>query len=167
MVTPGQPVALVQLQGAYEFQGLVGWVNAREVLLRATNVAPGATGGEQLLLVGRDGVQAYRQAIAPKLSPDGRWLLAKSSEAGGVTLRLVSGGARVLNPAAAAFDWAPEADRVYATVERDVLALDLRGKVLRRWSGLANMALGEVVVSPDGKLLACMADYNLAVLPLK
>lgn len=167
IVTPGQPVALVQLDRPYEIQALVGWATDREVLLRGALVENFATGPEQLLLVGRKGVQAFRAALAPKLSPDGRWLLAKNSEAGGVTLRLVSGGARLLSAKATGYDWAPAADRVYASVDRDVLALDLKGRVLNRWNGLARLALGQVNVSPDGKLLAFGADYGLAVLALK
>lgn len=167
IVTPGQPVALVQFAQPYELQALVGWANDREVLLRGAPIVDFAAGPERLLLVGRDGVQSFRAAIAPKLSPDGRWLLAKHSEAGGVALRLVSGGSRILSASATGYDWAPEADRVYASVDRDVLALDLKGRVLKRWNGLASLALGQVTVSPDGKLLAFGADYGLAVLPLK
>jgi Tol biopolymer transport system component len=167
IVTPGQPVALVQLAQPYELQALVGWANDREVLLRGAPIVNFAAGPERLLLVGREGVQSYRSALDPKLSPDGRWLLAKHSEAGGVALRLVSGGSRVLSASATGYDWAPEADRVYASVDRDVLALDLKGRVLKRWNGLASLALGQVTVSPDGKLLAFGADYGLAVLPLK
>lgn len=167
VVTPGQPVNLINLDHEYEFHGMVGWAGPREVVLRAAAITNMMPGDEQVLVVGRDGVRAYRGAQNPKLSPDGRWMLARNSDGNGVSLRLVSGGTRILNTAANAYDWAPEANTVYAAVDRDVLALDLKGRVLRRWNSLANLALGQVSVSPDGKLLAFNSDYSLSVLAVK
>ncbi|MOA69957.1 hypothetical protein D3C78_1984760 [compost metagenome] len=52
-------------------------------------------------------------------------------------------------------------------MDRDLIVIDLKGRELRRWSRLDELALGQVNVSPDGKLLAYSADYGLAVLGVK
>jgi Tol biopolymer transport system component len=167
LATPGQPANMINLGQPYELEGLVGWANDHQVVLRARPYKDNAPADEQLLVVGREGVRTYRTAQAPKLSPDGRWMLTKNTDGNGVALRLLTGGVRVLHTSASAYDWAPEANKVYASVDRDVLALDLKGRVLRRWNGLANLAVGQVSVSPDGKLLAFNADYNLAVVAVQ
>ena len=115
----------------------------------------------------RDGARSYRTAQGAKLSPDGRWLLTRTTSGSGLALRLVTGGFRVLSQTATAYDWSPEATKVYAAIDRDVVALDLKGRELRRWSGLANLAVGQVNVSPDGKQLAFSADYGLAVVSVQ
>jgi Tol biopolymer transport system component len=137
------------------------------VVLRGTAIKDMQTDEERLVVVGREGVRTYRTAEAPKLSPDGRWMLTRNQDGNGVSLRLLTGGVRILNTAACAYDWAPEANKVYAAVDRDVLALDLKGRVLRRWNSLANFAVGQLSVSPDGKLLAFNTDYSLAVLSVQ
>lgn len=163
LLKPGQPLTMVALDQAYEVHALVGWRGASDVLLRVTPVAGGPT---RLLLVGKSGIHPTYDGEGARLSEDGQWLLQRASASGGVYMRALNGAGRSLHASASAYAWSPEGDRVYAAVQRDLLALDRVGKVMRRWNGVARLAVGDIRVSPDGSRLAFSQDFHLAVITL-
>jgi hypothetical protein len=157
-------VSLIHLEQGYSITGLVGWTTPRDVLLRARQRDGGM---ERLLQVGRSGVLPMPAGRDPKLSPDGRWLLVKGNQEGGVYLRTLYGAGRLLHPTATAYAWAPNGANVYVAVDREILELDLIGKVIRRWPHVAELGVGQLTVSPDDRFLAFGADFQLSAIRLR
>lgn len=160
-VASGQ-LSLIELDDDYENLQLIGWTGPRDVLLRATD--PRGIG--RLLEVGRGGLRAWPDAEGAVMSPTRRSLLVRD-QVGTLYVRKIDGTGWVVSPGVGAYAWGPTGDRIYAGVGRDLVELDLRGKVLRRWSGLARMGLGQVCVSPNGRYIAYGADFGLSVLTVK
>lgn len=164
LLEPGSPIQMVQLDQDYQLSKSVTWVSARDVLLRARPLKPGPA---RLLKVGKDGIQPYPDGAEPQLSPDGKWLLTRAGEAGGVAMRALASAGRTLHPSASAFAWGAKSDQIYLAIGPDIVAFNAAGKVVRRWAQVAELGVSHMAVSPDGRALAFGRDSSLAVIVLK
>jgi hypothetical protein len=162
LLESGKPLAVTRLPlKGFVLTGIVGWMDAREVMTTAT--AP--NGAEVLLRVGAAGFNVLAPGLKPRLSFDGRYLLTRASSSLGVMLRGTASGGRTLHQTASAYGWGP-GNRVYVVVGPDVLALDLKGSVVRQYPNVIAGAIDNVVVAPDGKYAVLQAGRELSVLVL-
>ncbi|MDB5100905.1 MAG: hypothetical protein JWM80_5326 [Cyanobacteria bacterium RYN_339] len=163
LMRSGEPLAVTRLPVNYALEGLVGWMDAREVMAKA--IAP--NGAHVLLRVGSSGLNALPPGPGPKLSPDGRYLLTRLADGYdvGVALRGTASGGRTLHRTAGAYAWGP-GNKPYVAVGGDVVALDLNGNVVKLYPGAAANGLDDMVISPDSKFAALLTAHVLTVLAL-
>lgn len=164
LLEPGSPAQLIQLDQDYQLSKTVTWVSARDVLLRARPLQPGPA---RLLKVGKEGIQPLPDGADPRLSPDGKWLLTRATEMGGVAIRSLGAAARTLHPNATAYAWGAKADQIYLAIGPDIAAFNASGKLIRRWPQVAELGVSHMAVSPDGRAMAFGRDSSLAVILLK
>lgn len=163
LLEPGAPVQMITLDQDYQLSRTLNWVSPREVLLRAR---PLAQGPARLLKVGKDGIQPFPDGAEPKLSPDGKWLLTRASEAGGVAFRGLGAVGKPLHSTASAYAWGAKADQIFLALGTDIVAYNTAGKVVRRWPKVADYGISHMTVSPDGRALAFGRDSSLAIILL-
>jgi Tol biopolymer transport system component len=163
LLESGKPLAVTKLPVNYQLEGMVGWMDTREVMAKA--MAP--NGARVLLRVGAGGLNVLPPGDGPKLSPDGRYLLTRLA-AGfnvGVALRGTASGGRTLHRTAGGYGWGP-GNKPFLAVGDDIEALDLNGQVQKVYPGAAAGGVDDIVVSPDSRFAALLASHVLTVLAL-
>jgi hypothetical protein len=160
LLESGKALVVTKMPVPYGLRSIVGWIGDHEVLA----VANQPTGQEVLLRIGKT-FSALPPGLGPKLSPDGRLLLTKSTAATGVMLRGAAGGGHTLSQVASAYAWGPN-NTVLVSVDADILALNYNGQVVKRYVGAAGGALDDLITSPDGHYVAMLVAHELRVLAL-